>query len=128
VTTNAIGDARTVLIAPDLGAWLLLRRIQRGGVTVDMRTGTIYHHGRLLLPMLGPHMYGLADHGYVRLESASLRLTNAGELLLHLLIDVRWCWLIRQRAGLPRCRVDLDRLAPQLSELAGRPSFRCDRP
>lgn len=118
----------TVQLAPDLGAWLVLRRVQWDGVTLDP-AGTLYDRSQRLPAFLTPHVFQLADRGYVRLGwpvpewlcRRRVRITMAGEHLLDQLYDLRRCWVAQRRAGLPRCRIDLDSLAGRSTGFAGCP-------
>jgi hypothetical protein len=115
----------TVRIAPDLGAWLVLRRVQWNGVALDPSVGMLYDHGQPLPGYLTTHVYQLADHGYVHLGAPietmvpcrRVHMTAAGEALLDLLYDLRRDWLAGLRAGLPRRADDLDTLGRVLDGL-----------
>jgi hypothetical protein len=113
----------TMAIAEDLGAWLVLRRVQWGGVTIDPNSRTLYDRGDPLPGCLTPHVLQLTDRGYVRLSDPlpymlpcrRVHLTDAGERMLDLLYDLSRAWHARQRVGLRRDTSDLDTLAQVLN-------------
>ncbi len=114
-----------VPIAPDLGAWLVLRRAQWAGLTLDVYSGIVFDQGKRLPSYLIPHAHQLVDRGYLRLTDPipdaplcrRVIITDTGERLLDLLYDLRQCWLAKRRAGLPRSPADLDVLAGVLDGL-----------
>jgi hypothetical protein len=115
----------TIAIAPDLGAWLVLRRVQWNRVVLDATNETLYDQGHRLSEFLTPHMHELANGGYVLLgeplpeppRCQRVRITQAGECLLDLLYDQWRHWIAQHRAGLPRCRADLNTLTRVLDGL-----------
>lgn len=71
---------RSWTIPAELGRWLALRRIRRGGVAFHA-PAAFTDGGYRILDYLVPYLLELVDQGYARVDEQKVRITSSGEAL-----------------------------------------------